>query len=44
MVLAQKGQEWPEGTLPQNEIAALWAVTGDITKGPDSLLAHIINT
>ena len=43
MVLTQKGQEWPEGTLPQNEIAALWAVTGDVTQSPNSLLPDIVN-
>lgn len=41
MLLAEKGQQWAEGTSLEDIIAALGAVAGNVSESPDSLLADI---
>ena len=43
MVLAQKRQKWPQGTLLKDVISANWTVTGDIAQSPNGLFADIEN-
>ena len=43
VVLAQKRQKRPQGTLLKNVISANGAVTSDISQSPDSLLTDIEN-
>lgn len=43
VVLAQESQQGAESTLLQDVITALWAVTGDVTQSPNSLLPDIVN-
>ena len=43
VILAQKRQKRPQGTLLENVISANWAVTGDISQSPNGLLADIEN-
>ena len=44
MVLAQQGQEWPESTLLEDVIPALWAVSSNVSESPDRLFPHIVDT
>jgi len=41
VVLAQKRQKRPQGTLLKNVISANWTITGDITQCPNRLFADI---
>ena len=43
VVLAQKSEEGPEGTLLEDIIPALWAVTSDVPQRPNSLLSDVEN-
>jgi len=43
VILAQKGQKGPQGTLLENVIPANWTVTSDITQSPNSLFTDIEN-
>lgn len=43
MVLAQKCQKRPQGTLLKDVISANWTVTGDIAQSPNGLFADIEN-
>ena len=43
MVFAQQSQQWAQGTLLQNIVAALWAITSDVTEGPDGLFPDVVD-
>lgn len=39
--VAQESQQRTESTLGQDIVPALWAVTSDVTQGPDGLLTDV---
>ena len=39
--VTEKVEQWAECTLGKNIITACWAVSGNVTKGPDSLFPHV---
>lgn len=39
--VAEQGQQRLQGATAQDIVAALWAVTSNVSEGPDSLLADI---
>ena len=44
MILAQESQKRTKSSLLQDIIAALWAITRNVSKSPDGLFANIIDS